>query len=206
MTTDTLAQFKNELDSFFVLVFLNIVFGALAIAFGVQFMVSSVRGVTMEQSLSLIRIMGGSLSMVSFGLGIAWIISSVKIFEQIEQIRSEFKDLKGVVPGEVLTGGIVRMLSYHRGNKKTIDRMIIVSTLGGFCFLALGILNVVQGIGAPDVLTRLLSLIAAAINLTIGVVSMRFGRYFQNYSAAWDRRREEATQSEDVLQHAMEQQ
>ena len=42
MTADTLAQFKNELDSFFVLVLLNIVFGALAIAFGVQFMVSSV--------------------------------------------------------------------------------------------------------------------------------------------------------------------
>jgi hypothetical protein len=206
MTADTLAQFKNELDSFFVLVLLNIVFGALAIAFGVQFMVSSVQGVTMEQSLSLIRIMGGSLSMVSFGLGIAWIISSVKIFEQIEQIRSEFEDLNGVVPCEVLTGGIVRMLSYYRGNKKTIDIMIIVSTLGGFCFLALGILNIVQGIGAPDALTRLLSLIAAAINLTVGVVSMRFGRYFQNYSATWDRRQKEATLSEDALQHAMEQQ
>jgi hypothetical protein len=206
MIADTLAQFRNELDSFFVLVLLNIVFGALAIAFGVQFMVSSVQGITGEQSLTLIRIIGGSLSMVSFGLGIAWIISSVKIFEHIEGIRSEFIDLKGPVPDEVLTGGIVRMLSHYRENKKTIRIMILVSTLGGFCFFALGILNVVQGIGTPDALTRLLSLIAAAINLAIGVVSLRFGRYFQNYSAAWDRRREEATRSEDALKHAMEQQ
>ncbi len=58
MTADTLAQFRNELDSFFVLVLLNIVFGALAIAFGVQFMVSSVQGITGEQSLPLIRIIG----------------------------------------------------------------------------------------------------------------------------------------------------
>ncbi len=144
--------------------------------------------------------------MVSFGLGIAWIISSVKIFEQIEGIRSEFKDLKGPVPDEVLTGGIVRMLSHYRENKKTIGTMILVCTLGGFCFLALGILNVVQGVGAPDALTRLLSLIAAAINLTIGIVSLRFCRYFQNYSAAWDQRLEEAARSEDALQHAMEQQ
>jgi hypothetical protein len=206
MTADTLTQFRNELNSFFVLVLLNIVFGALAIAFGVQFMVSSVHDITTEQSLPLIRIIAGSLSMVSFGLGIAWIISSVKIFEHIEEIRSEFKDLNGPVPDEVLTVGIVRMLSHYRENKKTITIMILVCTLGGFCFLALGILNVVQGISATDALTRLLSLIAAAINLTIGIVSLRFCRYFQNYSAAWDRRLEEVTRSEDALQHAMEQQ
>jgi hypothetical protein len=84
--------------------------------------------------------------------------------------------------------------------------MILICKLGGFCFLALGILNIVQGIGAMDSLSLLLSVLAAALNLTIGFVSLRFCRYFQNYSAAWDRRLEEATRSEDALKHAMEQQ
>jgi hypothetical protein len=206
MTADTLTQFRNELNSLFVLVLLNIVFGALAIAFGVQFMVSSVQGFTTDLSLLLIRIIAGSLSLIIFGLGIAWIIFSVKIFEHIEEIRSEFNDLNGPVPDEVLTGGIVRMLSHYRKNKKMISTMVLVCNLGGFCFLGLGILNIVQGIGATDSLSLLLSLLAAALNLTIGIVSLRFCRYFQNYSAAWDRRLEEATRSEDALKHAMEQQ
>ena len=84
--------------------------------------------------------------------------------------------------------------------------MVLVCTLGGFCFLSLGILNIIQNFSAPDSLTRLLSVLAAAINLTIGIVSLRFCRYFRNYSAAWDRRLEEANQSEYALKHAMEQQ
>jgi hypothetical protein len=206
MTADTLTRFRNELNSFFVLVIMNIVLGALAIAFGVQFMVTSVQGFTPEPSLLLFRILAGSLAMVSSGLGIAWIIFSVEIFEQVEKIRSEFSDPHGQVPDEVLTGSIVRMLSYYRENKKMIGTMVLVCTLGGFCFLALGILNIVQNFSAPDTLTRLLSVSAAAINLTIGIVSLMFCRYFRNYSAAWDRRLEEADRSEYALKHAMEQQ
>jgi hypothetical protein len=206
MTDDTLTRFTNELNSFFVLVLMNIVLGSLAIAFGVQFIVTSVQGFTPEPSLLLFRILAGSLAMVSFGLGIAWIIFSVRIFEQVEKIRSEFSDPNDEVPDEVLTGGIIRMLSYYRENKKMIGTMVLVCTLGGFCFLALGILNSVQNFSAPDTLTRLLSVSAAAINLTIGIVSLMFCRYFRHYSAAWDRRLEEADRSEYALKHAMEQQ
>ena len=85
MTDETLTRFKSELNSFFLLILLNLVFGALAMAFGVQFMVTSVQGLTGGQSLSLLRIVAGSLSMVSFGLGIAWIISSAEIFEGIRR-------------------------------------------------------------------------------------------------------------------------
>ncbi len=42
MNIDAVSQFKSELNSFFVLVLLNMAFGALTMAFGMQFIVSSV--------------------------------------------------------------------------------------------------------------------------------------------------------------------
>ena len=41
MTDETFKRFRSELNSFFILIILNLVFGALAMAFGVQFIVTS---------------------------------------------------------------------------------------------------------------------------------------------------------------------
>ncbi len=117
------------------------VFGALAMAFGVQFMVTSVLGLTPGHSLTPLTIIGGSISMVCFGLGIAWIISSAEIFEGIEGIRTDFSDRSSPVSDEILTSGIIRMIAHYRENRKIIRTMILVGILGGFCFLALGIIN-----------------------------------------------------------------
>ena len=65
----------------------------------------------------------------------------LRFLKAYEGIRTEFKDLKGPVSDETLTGGIIRMMSHYRENKKTIRTMILVCTLGGFCFLVLGVLN-----------------------------------------------------------------
>ena len=54
MNNDTVSQFKNELNTFFVLVLMNLVFGALAMAFGMQFMVTSVLGMTDGQTTDCI--------------------------------------------------------------------------------------------------------------------------------------------------------
>ena len=41
MMEDTLRQFGDELKNFFVLVILNLVFGALALAFGMQIIIAT---------------------------------------------------------------------------------------------------------------------------------------------------------------------
>ncbi len=46
MTTENLTRFKNEINRFFALVLRNLVFGAMAMAFGMQFIVTSVLGMT----------------------------------------------------------------------------------------------------------------------------------------------------------------
>ncbi len=51
MSETSIVQFKNELNSFFGLVILNLVFGALAIAFGMQFIVASILGLTADRAM-----------------------------------------------------------------------------------------------------------------------------------------------------------
>ena len=113
------------------------------------------------------------------------------------------------VSAEALTGLIVRMMAHYRENWNAIWRMNLISTLGGAIFLALGVLNLVQGISAwlsaAGIVTLLLAIVAAAINLTIGLVSLLFSSWFRRYARAWDRRLIEASHSEEALKNAMEQ-
>jgi len=208
MTDETLLRLRSELNSFFLLVLLNLVFGALAIAFGVQFIVTSVLGLTGGHSLSLQGIIGGSLSMVCFGLGIAWIISSAEIFEGIEGIRTEFLDRNKPVSDESLTSGIIRMVAHYRENRKTIRTMIIVGILGGFCFLALGIINSVEFFSlnlssGRFTLNNYLLIPSALLTLGIALVSLLSAFYFMNFSRVWDLRLQETARSEDMLKKTM---
>jgi hypothetical protein len=204
MTDTTITQFKHELNSFFVLVLLNIVFGALVMAFGVQFVVSSVPGRLTGIPPSVgVRALTGAVSLVCFGLGIMWVLSSTRILKGITEIRREYRTYPDPVPAEILTGWIVRLMAHYRENKKRIGWMTIICALGGSAFLALGILNGIQGLSAGNPTTLLLSLIAAGINLTIGCVSLIFCRYFQKYSAAWDLRLKETARTEDTLKKSM---
>ncbi|MDD1714024.1 MAG: hypothetical protein LUQ61_02035 [Methanoregulaceae archaeon] len=207
MTDGTLNQFRNELTALFVIVVLNIVFGALAMAFGVQYMVSSVSGQAAGQSMVL-RIVAGSVAMVCFGLGIAWIISSVTIFDGIEELREEFQDRKKPVSDETLTSGIIRMMAHYRQNTKTIHTMILVCTLGGFCFLALGIINSLEFLSislssGQFTLKNYLLIPAALLTLGIALVSLLSSYYFSKFSRTWDLRLMETARSEEMLKKSL---
>ena len=78
MTTGNLARFKNEINSFFALVVLNLVFGAIAMGFGMQYFVASVIGVSGVQAGLVLTLLTGALAMVSFGLGFGWILFSLE--------------------------------------------------------------------------------------------------------------------------------
>lgn len=210
MTDETLHQFKNELNSFFVLVILNIVFGALAMAFGMQFMIASIMGLTAGQTPAILSVFAGAISLAGFGLGLSWVLSSAKVLKGITGIRREYSECTDPVSAEILTGWIVRLMAHYRENKETIRRMIFICALGGCAFPAFGILNLVQGItglaGSGASWTQGLPFVAAGINLTIGFSSLLFCRYFRRYSAAWDLRLDETARSETILERTLEQQ
>ena len=209
MADETLLQFKNELNIFFVLVILNLVFGALAMAFGMQFMIASVLGLTGGQIPAVFRVLAGAISLTGFGLGLSWVLSSAKVLKGITAIRREYREYSDPVSAEILTGWIVRLVAYYRGNRETIRWMTRICSLGGCAFLALGVLNIVQGIAGLAVSTEIwmqgLPFIASGINLAIGLSSLLFCLYFRRYSAAWDLRLDETARSETILERTLEQ-
>lgn len=204
MTKENLARFKTEINSFFALILLNLVFGAMAMAFGMQFIVTSVPGLTGGQATVWLRVLTGAIAVVSFGLGLRSVLFSARILKGITLIRREFRHHKGPVPDETLTCWIVRMTAHYRGNEKTIRNMILVCTLGGFCFLILGLLNSLEffSIGLSSgsfTLNNYLLIPSAVLTLSVAIVSLASSFWFMKFSKTWDTRQEEISRSEQEL-------
>ncbi|MDD1655837.1 MAG: hypothetical protein LUO87_00470 [Methanomicrobiales archaeon] len=203
---ETSQNFASELRSFFALCILNLVFGALILAFGVQYIVTSVLALVQGgTSFGFVITQILAWGAIAF-LGLRWIVSSAEVMSGVTDIQEEFRALEEPVSGEILTGLIVRMMARYREHRKAIRLMTLVCTLGGALFLALGVWNLVQaGLTLGSGGSPYLSLLAAGINLTIGMVSLLLSSWFRRYSRAWDLRLAEASRSEEALRHAMEQ-
>ncbi len=198
-------RFKSELNSFFGLILANLVFGAMAMAFGLQFIVGSVLGQTGLPASPEIRILAGVLALVTFGLGLAWIQSGARIMKGIRGLMREFRHRSDPIPEEILTCGIIGMISVYREHRTTVRRMIIVCTLGGWCFFILGIVNATEFLSlSPSsgtvTLNVFLLIPAALLTLGIGVVSVLSSYYFSTFAKAWDLRLAETARSEDLLE------
>jgi len=204
MSTDNLARFKTEINSFFVIILLNLVFGAMAMAFGILFIVESVTGAPGVQTNAVLRALTGVLAMVSFGLGFGWVLLSSRVLKGVTLIRREFRHHNGPVSDDMLTCWMVRMTAHYRGNRNTIRNMILICTLGGCCFLLLGVLDSLElyslDLTSGSITLNGLSLIPAAV-LTLGIaaVSLLSSYYFSKFSKVWDLREVEISCSEQQL-------
>ena len=203
---ETSRHFEAELRSFFALCVLNLVFGALILAFGVQFIVMSVLALRGGDPVSLGFAAAQILAWGAIAyLGLRWILSSVEVLSGVTDIQEEYRNLERPVPGEALTGLILRMMVQYRENKKAIRLMTIVCTLGGAVFLTMGVVNLVQAgmaIGGNE--SPLLPLLAAGGTMALGIVSLFLSSWFRRYARAWDLRLAEASRSEDALRQTME--
>lgn len=209
MTETTHSRFSRELAHFFIISILNVVFGALAMAFGIQYIVMSVLGLTGGDPFSLKQIVTAGLSMIAFGLGLSWIISSVEILDGIDDIRKSLNESTIPTRDEITTCGIVRMIAHYRGHRKTIRTMILVCTIGGFCFLALGIISSIElfsfSLSSGTITLNSLHLIPSAIlALGIGLISLVSSFYFSKFSKVWDIREVEISRAEQELADTME--
>ncbi|MDD1665160.1 MAG: hypothetical protein LUQ32_07365 [Methanomicrobiales archaeon] len=226
----TSENFASELQSFFVLCLMNLVFGSLAMAFGMQFIVTAVLAMAAAGTFQWFPAFQVLLGWAAAVVGLRWIVSTAKILKGVTKIHREYRAMggkvsrrilrepasgespAGPVSPEALTGLIIRMIAHYRENWKAIWRMNLISTLGGAVFLTLGVVNIVDGIlawysplGFFYLPVFLAPFIAGAINLTIGGVSLLFSSWFRRYARAWDHRLIETSHSEEALKHAMEQ-
>jgi len=212
--TNTLSQFRTEIRHFFLVSLINLVFAAIAIAIGVQYMVTAIIGQTLNPLIPGFpvipgfHIFTGAVAMVSFGLGIRWILSTVRIYEGIVTIKDDLTRNGDAITDERLTCLIVRMLAHYRDNRTTIRTMILVCTLGGVLFFVLGIANSlkvlsVTSTGFAFTVDNLLLIPAMLLTLGISLASLLSSYYFSRFSMVWERRLHEIGESECSLKQKL---
>jgi hypothetical protein len=212
--TNTFSQFRTEIRHFFLVSLLNLVFAAIALATGVQYVVIAILGQTMDPVMPGFpvipgfRIFTGAIALICFGLGIRWILSTVRIYEGIVAIKDDLRRDGDAITDERLTCLIVRMLAHYRDNRRTIRTMILVCTLGGVLFFILGIVHSlkvlsVTATGFAFTLDNLLIIPAMLLTLGISLASLLSSYYFMKFSRTWDRRLHEIEESECTLKTAL---
>lgn len=204
----TISRFKTEVWHFYLVSLLNIVFAALAIAFSVSSAVAFILGLAPDAGIPFPRIGSGILAMICFGLGLSWLLSTLRIFEGIESIRDTLSTNNGKISGEQMTCMIVRMLAHYRDNRKTIGTMITVCTLAGCGFFILGInigLHAISVTFSGLSLTLDAALLIPAMLLTLGIAltSILSSYYFSGFSRVWDQRLREIDESECTLKREL---
>jgi hypothetical protein len=208
LTDTTEARFRRELNSFFAVTLLNVIFAVQAIGLGMAYIVASVLG-TMDVPIPALRMLAGALALVCFGLGLMWLRSSAHVLRGVTIIRRRFRRLTGPVADEVLTAGIVGMIAHYRENRRTIRTMVLVCIAGGFLFLAQGVVSALESaslsLSAGGVTLNAFAFIpSAALSLGIGLVGLLSAYYFTRFSRSWDMRLEETARVEERLKSAME--
>jgi hypothetical protein len=208
--TDTLSQFRTEIRHFFLISLLNLVFAAIAIAIGVQYVVAAILAQTLDPFIPGFpvipgfRILTGAIALCSFGLGVSWILATVRIFSGIATIKKDLERNEGSLTGERLTCLIVRMLSHYRDNRTTIRTMVMVCTLGGLCFFVIGIANSIKFLsvssgGFAFTLDNLLLIPAMLMTSGISLASLFSSWYFSQFAQVFEGRLHEIGEAECAL-------
>lgn len=115
----------------------------------------------------------------------------------------------GPVSDEILTAGIVGKSARSRENRAAIRTTILVCTVGGFFFLAQGVVSAVEvtslNLPGGSVTVNVVALLPSALlTLGIGLVSLLSSYYFSRFSRVWDLRLMETARSGERLKSAME--
>lgn len=203
-----LSQFRTEITNFYLVSLFNLVIAALAIAFGVQYMIAAVTGSSYDPLSSGLRILTGAIAMVCFGFGLHWLLSTISVFEGVETIVDALDSEGDSVSDDRITCLIVRMLSHYRERRDTFRTMIRVSTIGGICFLFLGITTMLKAVpvftdGISSTVNDWILIPATLLMLGIATVSLLSSYYLSKFTRVYDQRLHEISESECTLQEKL---
>ena len=201
-------QFIKEVRHFHRISILNIVFAALAIASGVLYIVIAVLGLNAGILFGEMRYLAGALALISFGLGLNWLLSTIRVFKGVAVIKRDLDSLNTRGTDEQVTCLIVRMLAHYRDNRATIRKIILVCTFGGCFFFLLGIVNslevlTIAGTGGTFSVNAMHLIPPMILSLGIAAASLLSSYYFDSFSTTWDRRLHNIDESECTLKQTL---
>ena len=191
MNEQTLTRFRTEIRHFYLVTLLNLVFAALAITFGISCIVTAILGQAAYPPIPGLRVLTYAIALICSGLGISWIVSTVRVFGGVEAIRDNLEAAKERITDDRITCLIVHMLAHYRDNRRTINTMILICTLGGCGFFVLGFLNSLKALslspGSFGITTEIfLAIPAMLLTLGIALASLLSSYYFSRFAKAWD--------------------
>jgi hypothetical protein len=204
MATQTVAKFQRELNSYQGLATLNIVFGGLAMAFGISFVVQSMLAMVQAQSILMPQVVLAVLGFVASGVSIRWLISSAELLDGVSDLKYSYNENKANLDDENIVSLLVKMTSHYRQNRPRIKTMMTISRIAGICFLiggafalVLATANLAAGVSMWEVFLQVLG---SAFNFIMATASFAIPHFFGKYSQVWDFRLKEAAKAEKQLQ------
>jgi hypothetical protein len=198
------SRLSRELWSFYALVVMNIVAGAVVMGLSISYGVQNILAIAkLLPSIELLyNLPLAALALAIFGVAITWLISSAEIFGEAQEIRDEFEGRNAAETSA--TSIIVKTMALYRERKATINRMAWVSKLAGILLLGIAVYNLISlalfGISGNPIFTA----ISVAMNLGMGVVALYIPQLFSNFSNSWDSRLTQGERAEEELRRVLE--
>jgi hypothetical protein len=206
MTISTAQKIQHELNSLLGLTIINMVCSALALAFGVYFLMPNLITVATTQTIDLNQVALIILGGLAFAVAIKWLISSTEIIEASSELSTNLSEHKknNTLDDEALTGLIVGLTATYREKKPTLKLMVTISKVACALFAlgaTLGIITTLMG--TASVTPIWMGLSNAGICYAMAAECYIIPHFFGKYSTVWDQRLQETAKAETDLQKAL---
>jgi hypothetical protein len=209
MSTNTLTKLQHEVNSLQGLSIINLVCSALALAFGVYFLMPNLISVATTLTVTINQVGMIILGGLTFAVAIRWLISCAEIIDASSTIASSLSDHKknNTLDDNSLTGLIVDMTATYRENKPTLKLMTTISKIAGVCFAIsalLALVSIVTGLNSGAELWSTLLMVAnMAIGIATSAACFIIPRFFGKYSQVWDERLKQSSAAEAALKRQL---
>jgi len=206
MSTNTTKKLQHELNSLQGLSIINLVAAALAMAFGVTFLMPNLLSIATTGAFELYQIGLVILGGLAFVVAIRWLTSTAEIIDFASELRDSLSKHKKdkTLDDEALTGLIVKLTAAYRENKPTLRLMINISKIASVLFALAAILalaNMLVGIvTGVELWTALMQLANVGICFAMAAACFIIPHFFSKYSTVWDKRLNEAAAAEQELE------
>lgn len=198
-------KFQREMRSFNALLIMNIVVGAVGMGMSISHGVIKLLTLTLPLTIdSIVTLPLVALGLIGFGISINWLISTVEIFSDAQEINEDYDNATKSPNSDAITSLIVKSMSYYRSKKSAIKQMSWVSRIAGMCFLALAIYGIAASLLGFGEVNLLMAAASSGVNIAIGVVALYIPRSFSNFSSSWDYRLNEGDTAGNALQKVLE--
>jgi hypothetical protein len=199
MTISTAQKIQHELNSLLGLTIINMVCSALALAFGVYFLMPNLITVATTQTIDLNQVALIILGGLAFAVAIKWLISSTEIIEASSELSTNLSEHK-----KNNTLDDVGLTATYREKKPTLKLMVTISKVACALFAlgaTLGIITTLMG--TASVTPIWMGLSNAGICYAMAAECYIIPHFFGKYSTVWDQRLQETAKAETDLQKAL---